>query len=85
MKLELAVAAADRFVVAGSARRATHYVLKVKIGGLTGLVAPLVGKQPSDIHVWIYGGEAPAFLRAEAPLSTDGPLFRTDLVAPIWR
>ena len=85
VKLEIAVAPPDRFAVAGSARRATHYVLKVKIGGLPGLIAPLVGKQPSDIHVWIYGGEAPAFLRAEAPLSTDGPLFRTDLVAPIWK
>ena len=32
---------------------ATHYVLKVEIGGLAGVVAPLVGKQPPDSHVWI--------------------------------
>ena len=85
VKLEIAVAPPDRFVVAFSARRATHYVLKAKIGGVSGLIAPLVGKQPPDIHVWIAGGEAPAFLRAEAPLSPDGPLFRTELIAPVWR
>jgi hypothetical protein len=85
VKLEIAAAPPDRFVVAGSARRATHYVLKAKIGGVSGLIAPLVGKQPPDIHVWIAGGEAPAFLRAEAPLSPDGPLFRTELIAPVWR
>jgi hypothetical protein len=85
VKLEIAVAPPDRFAVAGSSRRATHYVLKAKIGGVSGLIAPLVGKQPPDIHVWIAGGEAPAFLRAEAPLSLDGPLFRTELIAPAWR
>jgi hypothetical protein len=85
VKLEIAVAPPDHFVVAGAARRATHYVLKAKIGGVSGLIAPLVGKQPPDIHVWIAGGEAPAFLRAEAPLSLDGPLFRTELIAPVWR
>ena len=83
--LAIAVAPSDRFVVAGSTRRATHYVLTVKLGGLTGLIAPLVGKQPSDIHVWIHSGEAPAFLRADMPLSTGGPLFRTDVVGPFWR
>jgi hypothetical protein len=85
VKLEIAVAPPDRFMGAGSARRATHYVLKAKIGGVSGLIAPLVGKEPPDIHVWIAGGEAPAFLRADAPLSADGPLFRTELIAPVWR
>ena len=85
VKLEIAAVPPDGFAVAGSARRATHYVLKAKIGGVSGLIAPLVGKQPPDIHVWIAGGDAPAFLRAEAPLSPDGPLFRTELIAPVWR
>ena len=85
VKLEIAVAPPDRFMAAGSARRATHYVLKAKIGGVSGLIAPRVGKQPPDIQVWIAGGEAPAFLRADAPLSPEGPLFRTELIGPVWR
>ena len=34
-------------------------MLKVDIGGLSGLVAPLVGKQPPDSHVWILDGDVP--------------------------
>jgi hypothetical protein len=84
VKLEIAVAGQEPFSVAGSGRRATHYVLKVEIGGIAGVIAPLLGKQPPDSHVWILEGEAPAFLRSQAPLFMDGPLWRIDLVSPVW-
>jgi len=84
VKLEITVGGAESFSVAGSPRKATHYVLKVDIGGLSGLVAPLVGKQPPDSHVWILEGEAPAFVKSEAFLYMGGPIWRTDLVSPIW-
>jgi hypothetical protein len=84
VKLEIAVAGKESFSVAGSGRRATHYVLKVEIGGIAGVIAPLLGKQPPDSHVWILEGEAPAFLRSQAPLFMDGPLWRIDLVSPVW-
>jgi hypothetical protein len=51
VKLTIAVAGTEPFSIAGSARKATHYVLKVDIGGIAGVVAPLVGKQPPDAHV----------------------------------
>ena len=84
VKLEISVAGPETFSVAGTARKATHYVLKVDIGGLTGLLAPLFGKQPPDSHVWILEGEAPAFVKSEASLYMGGPLWRTDLVSPVW-
>jgi hypothetical protein len=84
VKLGITVAGADPFSVAGSARKATHYVLKVEIGGVSGLIAPLVGKQPPDSHVWILDGEAPAFVKSEASLYMGGPLWRTDLISPVW-
>jgi hypothetical protein len=84
VKIAIAVAGTDPFSIAGAARKATHYVLKVEIGGLAGLVAPLVGKQPLDSHVWILEGEAPAFVRSQAPMFTGGPLWQTDLVSPAW-
>jgi hypothetical protein len=59
-------------------------VIKVEIGGVAGLVAPLLGKDPPDSHVWILEGEAPAFLRSEATLFMGGPLVRTDLTSPAW-
>src|SRR5215218_5864695 len=45
----------ETFRVAGAGRRATRYDVKVELGGLTGVVAPLIGKQPEDIYVWILG------------------------------
>ena len=84
VKLRVTAAGTDPFTLAGSARKAAHYVLKVDIGGLAGLFAPLIGKQPPDSHVWILEGEAPAFVRSQAPMFMDGPLWQTDLVSPVW-
>jgi len=61
-----------------------HYVLKVDIGGVKGVMAPLVGKPPPDSHVWILGGTAPAFVKSEQPLFNEGPMWRIELVSPAW-
>jgi hypothetical protein len=74
----------DPFATGSAGRKATHYVLKVDIGGVAGLVAPLVGKEPPDSHVWILGGEAPAFVKAEQQLFYGGPVWRIELVSPTW-
>ena len=84
VKITMTVASTEPFSIAGSARQATHYILKIEIGGLAGLIAPLVGKQPPDSHVWILEGEAPAFVRSEAPMFMGGPLWQTDLESPVW-
>ena len=84
VKLAISVAGDEPFSTGGVARKATHYVLKVEIGGISGLLAPLLGKQPPDSHVWILGGEAPAFVKSEQPLYLGGPLWRIELVTPVW-
>ena len=84
VKLQVSVAGRERFSTGAAARTATHYVLKVDIGGLKGVIAELVGKQPPDSHVWILGGEAPAFVKSEQPLYMGGPLWRIELVSPVW-
>ena len=84
MKLAITVAGGESFSTGGVARKATHYVLKVEIGGIAGLLAPLLGKQPPDSHVWILGGEAPAFVKSEQPLYVGGPIWRIELVSPVW-
>lgn len=84
VKLEVGVAGRERFSTGGAARTATHYVLEVDIGGLKGLIAPLVGKQPPDSHVWILGGKAPAFVKSEQPFYMGGPVWRIELVSPAW-
>jgi hypothetical protein len=84
VNLEITAAGDESFEVAGSSRKATHYLVHVDIKGLAGLLAPLMGKQPPDSHVWILQGEAPAFVKSESPLYTGGPLWRIELTSPTW-
>jgi hypothetical protein len=82
--LAVSRAGEDTFNIGASTRKATHFIVKVEIGGLTGLVAPLIGKQPPDTHVWILGGDVPAFLKSEGPLYNGGPVWRIELTSPEW-
>ena len=85
VKLAISTAGQDTFSTAGAARTATHYVVKIEIGGVAGFIAPLIGQQPPDSHVWILQGEAPAFVKSEGPLFAGGPVWRIELVSPVWR
>jgi hypothetical protein len=62
--------------------KAVHYVVKVEIGGAAGVVAPLLGKQPPDSHIWIAEGEAPTVLGSAAPFYEEGAIWRVELAAP---
>jgi hypothetical protein len=84
VKLAITPQGEEPFLIGGSRLRATHYVVRVEIGGVAGLVAPLLGKQPPDTHVWILGGEAPAFVKSEGPLYLGGPIWRIELTTPLW-
>jgi hypothetical protein len=82
--LEISPAGEETFAIAGSPRKAIHYVVKVDIHGLAGVLAPLVGKEPPDHHVWILTGDAPAFVKSEGPLYVGGPVWRIELASPTW-
>ena len=81
VKLAISNQGKDPFSLAGSSREALHYAIKVEIGGVAGLVAPLLGKQPPDSHIWMLGGEAPTFVKSETLSYMGGPMWRTELVA----
>lgn len=84
VKLNISSTHLDPFTIAGAPRRAIHYVVKVEIPGVAGVVAPLVGKNPPHSHVWILGGDSPAFVKSEYPLFAEGPLWRMELASPVW-
>ena len=46
----------EPFSLAGGSRKATHYLIKIEIGGVAGALAPYVGKQPPDD---VISGEGP--------------------------
>ncbi|MDQ2841556.1 MAG: hypothetical protein M3Y72_11065 [Acidobacteriota bacterium] len=72
------------FTIGGVKRKAIDYVVHVELGGLTGVVAPLVGKQPGDYHIWILGGNSPAFIREEGQLYEGGPIWRIEQISPAF-
>ncbi|HVG27209.1 MAG TPA: hypothetical protein VM865_06355 [Acidobacteriaceae bacterium] len=75
VKLSIKPEAPDHFFVAGSRRRCTRYNIHIELGGIAGVVAPVVGKQPSDIQVWVTDGEVPTFLKMVGALYQKGPLW----------
>ena len=72
VKLLISPDGEESFSAGGFAHKATRYVVKVEIGGIAGVVAPIVGKQPQETHVWILGGDAPSFVKLEGPLYPGG-------------
>jgi hypothetical protein len=84
VKLAITQQGEEPFSIGGSERTAVHYVIKVKIGGVAGAVAPIVGKEPPDIHAWILGGDAPVLVKSEGPLSVGGPTWRIEMASPVW-
>jgi hypothetical protein len=84
VKLVIAPEGEDPFSIAGSVRKATRFVVKVDIGGAAGVVAPLVGKQPPDTHVWLVEGPAPVVIKSEGPLFEGGPVWLIEMASPVW-
>jgi hypothetical protein len=84
VKLKIAASEEDSFSIGGVGAKATHFIIKIDIGGVTGVAAKVVGKEPPPIHVWVAAGNAPVFLRSEGPLYEDGPVWQVELASPTW-
>ena len=84
VKLAISSLTEEAFSVVGSTRKAIHYQIKIELGGVAGVVAPIIGKQPPDIQLWIIGGEAPTFAREQGPLYPDGPMTTIQLAGTDW-
>lgn len=72
------------FTVAGFDRKGQKYEIKIELGGIVGLIAPVLGKAPPNIYMWIEGGDVPVFLREFGPLSEGGANLTINLVGPGW-
>jgi hypothetical protein len=74
----------EPLAIARRKRRVLHYKVVIELGGVAGAIAPLIGKEPPDGHVWILGGEAPTYLMSEAPIALGGDSLHMELVGPYW-
>ncbi len=84
VRLEIFHEGTGKYWVAQRQFSAKRYVVKIKIGGLAGMVAPLLGKQPQDLHAWYMEGEPPLMLRIDSQLYAQGPVWRFELAGPAW-
>jgi hypothetical protein len=72
------------FTIGGTPRRATDYVIHVELGGVAGVVAPVIGKEPLDYHVLILTGGEPAFIREEGQFYDGGPVWRIQQISAVF-
>jgi hypothetical protein len=84
IKLQIHAEGEDSFTTGSINRKATRYNVHVDIGGVKGVVANLIGKEPPDTRVWILQGECPSFVKAEGPAFEGSPIWRTELVSPAF-
>jgi hypothetical protein len=84
IKLVISPLGEETFSIGGSPHKSIHYEIKIEIGGIAGVVAPLVGKAPPNIEVWIVGGQAPTFLREKGPTYEDGPIMTIQQTSAVW-
>jgi len=85
VNLEVIPQGQEPFSIGRYTHKAMRYVVKVKIGGVAGAIASLLGKQPPNIQVWVLADDAPALVRWDGPLYGDGPVWRMELAIPaVW-
>lgn len=70
--------------LAGATRTVRRYLVKLEVGGLAGVLASLVGKDPPDVRYWLVSGEVPAFVRFQGAMYLNGPVWRLELTTPQW-
>jgi hypothetical protein len=72
------------FSLAGAPRKAVQFKMKIDLGGVAGVVAPLIGKQPPDFSLWVLEGEAPVVIKEMGYLYEDGPTITVYFASPTW-
>jgi hypothetical protein len=82
VKLVFTREADQKYFTDATSHKATHYVMKVQIGGVTGVVASILKKVPPDTQFWLLDGNPPTFAGSQGPLYGSGPVWRIDLVSP---
>jgi hypothetical protein len=79
LRVDLHQEGEDRIVFAGDPKQALRYLVNLEIGGVTGVVASVIGKSPPDLRYWLARGEIPAFVRFEGAMFLNGPVWRVEM------
>ena len=72
------------FTGGGMQRKATVFRAKIDLGGVAGVVAPIIGKQPDDVLIWVLEGAAPTLIRVQQQLYEGGPVVSIELAGTAY-
>jgi hypothetical protein len=67
------------FHTTGQNAKATVFRIHPELGGIVGVIAPLIGLQPKDVMVWVLEGQEPAVVRIVGQLGGYGPVVNSEL------
>jgi hypothetical protein len=67
------------FHTTGQTLEATVFRIHPELGGIVGVIAPLIGLQPRDVIVWVLEGEQPAVVRIVGQLGGYWPVVSSEL------
>jgi hypothetical protein len=84
IKMDLLHEGDDSVRVGPASKTARRYLVKLEIGGLTGVIASVIGKDPPDFRYWMVSGDVPAFARFEGAMYLNGPIWRLDMAPVEW-
>jgi len=82
IRLDLVPGGDQRVRIGEQEGNGVRYAIKPKLGTVMGVVAAVLGKTPPDFECVIWTKDVPAFVRCDAPLRLDGPVYRVELAAP---
>jgi hypothetical protein len=69
----------QQFHTEGQTLKAAVFRIHPELGGIVGVIAPLIGLQPKDVMVWVLEGEEPAVVRIVGQLGGYGPVVSSEL------
>jgi len=72
------------YTLGGERQTAKKLEINVKLGGVAGLIAPIIGKEPKPTTAWMAAGRIPMFIRIQTQFWEDGPLWTIQQTAPEW-
>ncbi len=84
IKMALSQEGSDSARVGGATRKAIRYLLKLEVGGVTGVLATIAGKSPPDVRYWLIPGDVPAFGKFEGAMYLNGPTWRIEQIPVEW-
>src|SRR5688572_26733048 len=84
IRMELTAEGEDKVRAGGDTKTATRYLVNLEVGGVAGVVASVLDKDPPDLRYWIVTGDVPAFARFEGPMYLNGPVWRIEQTALEW-